>query len=109
MQCRTGRRAVGLFGWNSEGEGVGEVETDVVALEVFEDAEQREVGFSGGFMEPLHPMRPGAVIDDVGQMRVQGEGEKSCWAGCRCLRQDGTPQIEFSARGSKEVGPACCY
>jgi hypothetical protein len=28
------------------------------------------------------------VIDDIRQMRVQGEGEKSCWAVGRCLRQD---------------------
>ena len=84
------------------------VETDVVALEIFEDSEEREVGFSSGFVEPLHSVRPGAVIDDVGQMRVQREGKKSCGPVCRCLRQDGTPQIEFSARGSKELGPACC-
>jgi hypothetical protein len=28
------------------------------------------------------------VIDDIRQMRVQGEGKKSCWAVGRCLRQD---------------------
>jgi len=56
------------------------VEADLIAFEIFEDAEKREIGFSGGFVEPLHTVRPGAVIDDVGQMRMQGEGEKSCWA-----------------------------
>ena len=73
------------------------VETDVVALEIFEDAEEGEVGFGGGFVEPLDAMGPRAVIDDVGKMRVQGEGEKPCWARRivdRCLRQDGTPRKE---------------
>ena len=77
------------------------VEADAVALEVAEHAEQREVGFGGGFVQPLHAVRPGAVVDDVGQMRVQGEGEKSCWgAACfgRCLRQD-----EY-LRGKTSVG-----
>ena len=64
------------------------VETDVVALEIFEHAEQREIGFGGCFVEPLHTVGPSAVIDDVGQMRVQGEGKKSCGAVCRCLRQN---------------------
>ena len=79
------------------------VETDLVALEIFEDAEQREVGFGSGFVEPLHAVGPRAVVDDVGQMRMQGEGEESCWAGRfvgRCLRQDGVPQVRFSVRRS---------
>ena len=54
------------------------VEADVVALEIFEHAQQRQIGLGGGFVEPLHAMRPGAVVDDVGQMRVQGEGEEAC-------------------------------
>ena len=33
-------------------------------------------------------MGPGAVVDDVRQMSVQGEGEKSCWL-FRCLGHDG--------------------
>ena len=92
--------AVEVVGELGDEDGVGElleqdgreievaVEADVVALEVFEHAEEREIGFGGGFVEPLHAVGPGAVIDDVGQMRVQGEGEKSCWAVGRCLRQD---------------------
>ncbi len=84
--------AVEVVGELGDEDGVGEllekdgreievaVEADAVALEVFEDAEEREIGFGGGFVEPLHAVRPGAVIDDVGQVRVQGEGEKSCWA-----------------------------
>ena len=67
------------------------VEADAVALEVGEHAEEREVGFGGGFVEPLDAVRPGAVVDDVGQVRVQSEGEKTfgvlrCFG--RCLRQD---------------------
>ncbi len=53
------------------------MEVDAVALEIAEDAEERKVGFGGGFVEPLHAVRPGAVVDDVGQMGVQGKGEKS--------------------------------
>jgi hypothetical protein len=50
------------------------VEGDAVALEVAEDAQEREVGFGGGFVQPLHAVRPGAVVDDVGQVGVQREG-----------------------------------
>ena len=53
-------------------------ESDAVALEIAEDAEEREIGFGGGFMQPLDAMRPGSVVDDVGKMGVQGEGEKAC-------------------------------
>ena len=53
------------------------VERDAVALEVAEDAEQRKVGFGGGFVEPLDAMRPGAVVDDIGQVGVQRQGEES--------------------------------
>ena len=80
------------------------VETDLVALEIFEDAEEREVGFGGGFVEPLHAMRPGAVIDDVGQMRVQGEGEKSCWAVWPMPSSRRAPQMEIFGRGSVRDG-----
>ena len=54
-----------------------QLQGDAVALEISEHAEQREIGFGGGFVQPLHAVGPGAVVDDVGQMRVQGEGEKS--------------------------------
>jgi hypothetical protein len=64
------------------------VKTDVVALEVLEHAEEREIGLGGSLVEPLHSMGPGAVIDDVRQVRVQREGEKSCRTVWRCLRQD---------------------
>ena len=56
------------------------VEADLVALEIFQHAKERKIGFGGCFVEPLHAVRPGAVVDDIGQMRVQGEGEKSCWS-----------------------------
>ena len=56
------------------------VETDVVAFEIFEDPEEGEVGFGGGFVEPLESMGPRAVIDDIGKMRMQGKGEKPCGA-----------------------------
>jgi hypothetical protein len=47
------------------------------------------------------------MIDDVGQMRVQSEGKKSCGPVCRCLRQDRVPQMKFSVRGSRlSGGPA---
>ena len=106
------REVVGELG---DEDGVGElleqdggeievaVEADVVALEVFEHAEEREVGFGGGFVEPLHAVRPGAVIDDIGQMRVQGEGEKTLG---RALRWP-MPCVKTEyLRGSFAVGAA---
>ncbi len=53
------------------------VEGDAVALEIAEDAEERKVGFGGGFVEPLDAVGPGAVVDDVGEMGVESEGEKA--------------------------------
>ena len=53
-----------------------ELERDAVAVEIVEHAQQRQIGFGGGFMEPLDAMRPGAVVDDVGQMGVQSDGKK---------------------------------
>ena len=53
------------------------VEADAVALEIVEHAEEGEIGLGGGFVQPLHAVRPGAVVDDVRQMRVQGEGQKT--------------------------------
>jgi hypothetical protein len=53
------------------------VETNSVSLQVCEEAKKREVGLCGGFVEPLHSMRPGPMIDDVGEMGVQGEGKKT--------------------------------
>jgi hypothetical protein len=44
------------------------------------------------------------VIDDVGQMRVQGEGEKSCWAVGRCLRQNEHLRWRFSVGAASAMG-----
>ena len=63
------------------------VEGDAVALEIAEDAEQRQVGLGGSFMEPLNAMWPGSVVDDVRQVGVQGEIEKT--SGLRCGGCDG--------------------
>ncbi len=52
------------------------VERDVVAVEAIEHAQQRKVGFGGGFEKPFDPVRPAAMVDDVRQMRVQGDGEE---------------------------------
>ena len=107
LQGRIGSWALGFAVCrNSEREGVGEVETDVVALQIFEHAEEREIGFSGCFVEPLHAVRPGAVIDDVRQMRVQGEGKESCWAVCRCLSHDEHLSRNFRL-GAAGGEPAC--
>ncbi len=59
------------------GEIEAAVEGDAVALKIAEDAEERKVGFGGGFVEPLNAMRPGAVIDDPGQVGMEGEGEEA--------------------------------
>ena len=58
------------------------VEADVVALEIGEHAEERKIGLGCGFEEPLHAVWPGAVVDDVRQMRVQGEVEKPRGRAC---------------------------
>jgi len=56
-------------------------------------------------------MRPGAVVDDVRKMRVQGKGEESCGTGLlvgRCLRQGGVPHVRtlWSGRpGRRSAGP----
>ena len=80
--------ALDVVGEVSLEDGVGELlekdggevqiamQSDSVALEIGEDSEKREVGFSGCLVEPLDAMGPGSVIDDVGEMSVEGEGEK---------------------------------
>jgi len=62
------------------------VEGDAVTLKTAEDAQEREVGFGSGFKEPLHAVGPGAVIDDVGKVRVQREREKARGYGLRNSR-----------------------
>ena len=52
------------------------VQGEAVALEVGEDAEERQVGLGGGIVEPLGAVGPGAVVDDPGEMGVEGEREK---------------------------------
>ena len=98
-----GDLAVEVVGELGEEDGVGElleedggevevaVEADAVALEIAEHAEEREVGFGGGLVEPLHAVRPGAVVDHVGEVGVEGEGEKAGGLG-GCLRQDERPR-----------------
>ena len=67
-----------------------------------EDAEEREVGFGGGLVEPLHAVRPGAVVDDVGQMGVQGEGEKTS-GNVLCLRH----QANLNMWETRRLGVRC--
>ena len=72
------------------------MEADVVALKIFQHAQQRQIGLGRGFVQPLHAMRPGAVVDDVRKMRVQGKGEEPCGTGRlvgRSLRQGGIPHV----------------
>ena len=56
------------------------MEADVIAFQIFENAQEGQVGLGCGFVQPLHPMRPCAVVYDIWQMRVQGEREKASWA-----------------------------
>jgi hypothetical protein len=54
-------------------------------------------------VEPLHAVRPSAMVYDVRQMRMKGEGQKSCGPGrCvwRCLRQGEVPQNGFLVVGA---------
>jgi hypothetical protein len=55
------------------------VQADAVTFQIPKGAQKREIGLCSGLVEPLHAMRPGAVIDDVGQMRVQRDGQEPCW------------------------------
>ena len=73
------------------------MERDAVALEVGEHAQQGKIGLGGGFVEPFDAVRPGAVIDHVGQMGVQGEGQKTCRL-FRCLGHDLLPYGENALR-----------
>ena len=78
------------------------IEADVVTLEIAEYAQEREVSLCRGLVQPLHAMGPGAVIDDIGQVGVQGEGQESCWFGGG-LRQVGCPLVVIVVR----CGCAC--
>ena len=53
------------------------IQADAIRLQSAEDAQERQVGLGGGFVQPLHAVRPCAVIDDIGQMSVQCEGKKA--------------------------------
>ena len=70
------------------------VEADAIGLEASEDAQERKVGLCGGFMEPLHAVRPGAVIDDVWQMGVEREGQEACGL----LRLSDLRPLSFTSR-----------
>ena len=59
------------------GEIQAAVEGDAIALEIAKDAQERKVGFGGGFVKPLDAVGPGAVVDDPGQVGVEREGEEA--------------------------------
>ena len=42
-----------------------------------EGLEQGDVGFGRGLVEPIHPVGPAAVADDVREMRMEHKGEIS--------------------------------
>ena len=46
-----------------------------VPFQMAENSKQRKVGFGGGFVEPLHSVRPGSMMNDVRQMSMQRKGE----------------------------------
>ena len=71
------------------------VQRDAVALEVAEDAQQRQVGFGGCLMQPLHAVRPGAVIHHVRQVRMQ---RKTHIAGGFCRHNRGVRFLRSSFR-----------
>ena len=96
------------------GEVEAAVEGNAISLEIAENAEQRKVGFGGGFVKPLDAVGPGAVVDDPGQMGVEREGEEArglavgsgavwlCWVSLGCLRAQGRdPFWEGVALGVK--------
>ena len=57
-----------------------------------EDVEKRQVGLRGGFEEPVHPVRPAAVGEDVGNVAVQDEGEE--------LIGHAAPSVRWTGAGS---------
>jgi uncharacterized protein YkwD len=88
----------------------GEIEVelggDVVALEVGEDAEEREIGLGGGLVQPLHAVGPGAVVDDVGQVRVHGAADRlgDGWPdGNASTRADGSGSIRVWMRHGRNA------
>jgi hypothetical protein len=50
-----------------------EVGGNAVALQAGEHAQQGEIGFGRDLVQPLNAMGPGAVVDDVGQVGVEGQ------------------------------------
>ena len=85
------------------------VEADVVAFQAFKNAEEWQVGFSSGFVQPFHPMRPCAMVDHVGEMGVKSEGEISQWTRRNRrigLRRDGGTRLRFAREG--ELGVYRC-
>ena len=49
------------------------LQRQALLLQFAKDPQQRKVCFSGGFMQPFHPMRPRAVVDHIGKMGMQSK------------------------------------
>lgn len=57
------------------GEAHGELDGDVVEGAVADDIEDGEVGFGGGFIEPVFAVGPDAVPEYIGEMSMKNENE----------------------------------
>ncbi len=75
-----------------------EVGRDPIPFQIAQHPQQRQIGLGGGLVQPLHAMRPGAVVHHIGQMRMEGDGEKACRS-FRCLRHEGLQESASGPRG----------
>ena len=46
-----------------------------VPFQMAQNSKQRKISFGCGFVEPLHSVRPGSMMNDVRQMSMQRKGE----------------------------------
>jgi len=90
------RKVLGKFGYEERmsqllQQNGGEVDVEIggntVTFQIAQHAQDREVGLRGGFVQPLHPVRPGAVVDHIRQVRVQRESQIARGS-VLCLRQE---------------------
>jgi hypothetical protein len=55
-----------------------EIGRNAVAFEIRKHAQQGKVGLGGSFVQPLHAVRPGAVVHHPGQVRMQHKSQEAC-------------------------------
>ena len=76
-ECRLKRGVIELLQQHRRKIYVG-LQRQALRFQLRKNAKQRQIGFSGGLVEPVQAVRPGAVMHHVRQVRVQGEGDIPC-------------------------------